>query len=180
MHSSKERQKVVREELQKIADAQYISQEVHTTVVDAYKRFYVDLLKKKEEALEREEEARKEEQLSATTDSGAVVADEKDTVQPHSAPKDIPKKKLSPQQIRGRNIKWLLNMGVLMLLIGGLVLATSTWSSMSGWMKTGLIFLSSLLFFGLARLMVRVLKLEKTAFAFYVLGALFLPIVILS
>src|SRR5699024_3419225 len=71
-------------------------------------------------------------------------------------------------------------LGVVLLLIGGLVLATSTWETLANWMKAGLIALVSLLFFGLAVFTMRVLKIEKTAFAFYVLGGLFLPIAILS
>ncbi|WLD91716.1 hypothetical protein [Alkalihalobacillus sp. AL-G] len=61
-----------------------------------------------------------------------------------------------------------------------MVLAASTWETLDNWMKTGLLALVSILFFGLAYFTKKVLKIEKTAFAFHVLGSLFLPIVILS
>src|SRR5699024_12506551 len=61
-----------------------------------------------------------------------------------------------------------------------LVLATSTLDTLHSWVKAGLIVMISLFFVGLAYFSERVLKIEKTAFAFYVLGSLFLPIVMIS
>ena len=90
------------------------------------------------------------------------------------------KKKLTPEEIRERNITWLLNIGVIFLLIGGLFVATSNWESMTSFMKSGSIAVVALLFYGTAFLTRKVLKIEKTAFAFSVLGSLFLPIFILS
>lgn len=177
MQSSEDRQRIVRQELEKITKEKYITPEMYTAVVDAHQQFYDDIEKRREAAW------KKEQKLSAVTNTRAVAAGKEEIIHSHpssSSEEGIQKQKLTPQQIRERNIKWLLNLGVLMLLIGGLVLATSTWSSMPGWMKTGFLFLSSVLFFGLAQFMIRVVKLEKTAFAFYVLSALFLPIVILS
>ncbi|MDY0395073.1 hypothetical protein RWE15_12410 [Virgibacillus halophilus] len=60
------------------------------------------------------------------------------------------------------------------------MLATSTWDTLNSLMKVVLITFVSVLFYGLAYVTERMLKIEKTAFAFYVLGSLFLPIVILS
>lgn len=91
-----------------------------------------------------------------------------------------PVKKLTKEQIRERNISWLLNIGVIFLLIGGLFVATSNWETMSNVMKSSSIALVSLLFYGFAYLSAKVLKIEKTAFAFTVLGSLFLPIYVLS
>ncbi|MFD1362408.1 hypothetical protein [Lentibacillus salinarum] len=160
------RQRIVREELEQLEDAQYISSDIHRQVVAAHDQYYVDLEQQEADA----EKARQDMEIPVEDSS-------------HELPKTEPvkeKKRLSPQEVRERNITWSLNLGVVMLLIGGLVLATSTWETLANWMKSGLITLVSVLFFGLAFVTMRVLKIEKTAFAFYVLGALFLPIAILS
>lgn len=88
------------------------------------------------------------------------------------------KPKLTDQEIRNRNITWSLSIGVMILLIGGAVLATSTWDVMEDWMKTGMIalFVGSFFALSLAYVTGHLLKVSRTAFAFYVLGALFLPI----
>ncbi|TFJ93181.1 hypothetical protein [Lentibacillus salicampi] len=160
------KQRIVKEELEKLEKAEYISSDVHTQVVEAHDQYYADLEQKEAEAAKEgpDREAQIEEQ-------------------PHEVQEKKPikeKKTLSPKELRERNITWSLNLGVVLLLIGGLVLATSTWETLANWMKSGMIALVSLLFFGLAVFTERMLKIEKTAFAFYVLGALFLPIAILS
>ncbi|MDQ0482650.1 hypothetical protein [Guptibacillus hwajinpoensis] len=86
----------------------------------------------------------------------------------------------SPQELRDRNLTWILVIGVVFLLLGALVLATSTWDVMTSAMKTALIGGISAVFFGISWLSGHKLKIEKTAFAFLILGSLFLPIVVLS
>ncbi|MTW85708.1 hypothetical protein F3157_08540 [Virgibacillus dakarensis] len=161
------RQQIVKEELKQLEEAQYISPELYTQVVEAHNQYYADL-----EAREAETFAEMQEAELFDTDVPLEKLPEKEPV--------IEKKVLSPQEIRERNITWSLNLGVVLLLIGGLVLATSTWETLANWMKSGLIALVSLLFFGLALFTMRILKIKKTAFAFHVLGGLFLPITILS
>lgn len=73
-------------------------------------------------------------------------------------PKKV-KKTLSPQEVRERNITWSLVLGVVLLLIGELVLATSTWDTLTDWKKTGMITFVSVVFFGLAYFTRRVLKI---------------------
>ena len=166
--SAKVRQKIVKEELEQLKKDEYISENVFNEVIDAQHQYYTSVAKEK--ALE----------LSKRNQSSIKV--DLKTVKPvtsHQEPKKE-KKILSPQEVRERNITWSLNLGVILLLIGGLVLATSTWDTLNNWMKTGLIGLVSVFFFGLAYFSERILKIEKTAFAFHVLGSLFLPIVILS
>lgn len=94
----------------------------------------------------------------------------------------IPKEKapISKEKVRERNITWFLNIGVIMVLTSGLTLATSNWTNMSDWFKVTLIGLVSVFFYGLAFLSIRYLKINRTGFAFVVLGSLFLPIFILS
>ncbi|WP_106495729.1 hypothetical protein [Lentibacillus sp. Marseille-P4043] len=164
---NKSRQRIVKEELKQLEDAQYIPSEVYTQVVEAHDQYYTDLE-------QREAEASAQMQNTVTTEKASPIETE-----PKKEPV-VAKKTLSPQEIRERNITWSLNLGVVLLLIGGLVLATSTWETLDNWMKSGLIALVSVLFFGLALFTKHILKIEKTAFAFYVLGSLFLPIAILS
>lgn len=161
------KKRVLEEELAQLEKKAYISTEVYQAVMVAHNQFYRDMKAKEYAAQQKQQEATKEPverptALSETTEAVQI------------------KKKLSAQEIRERNITWSLNLGVILLLIGGLVLATSTWDTLANWAKTGLIGLVSLLFFGLAYFTRHVLKIEKTGFAFYVLGSLFLPIVILS
>ncbi|CRK83714.1 hypothetical protein BN000_03705 [Neobacillus massiliamazoniensis] len=94
-------------------------------------------------------------------------------------PKKV-KKTLTMEEVRERNITWSLNIGVIFLLIGGLFVATSNWESLTSMMKSGFIAIVALLFYVLALITKKVLHIEKTAFAFNVLGSLFLPIFILS
>src|SRR5699024_11492869 len=87
------------------------------------------------------------------------------------------KKRLSEQEIRDRNITWSLSIAVILLIIGGIALATNTWDIMSNWMKTGMIALVAGLFFGLAFVTERMLNIKKNAYAFYVLCSFFFSIV---
>src|SRR5690606_3893352 len=110
----------------------------------------------------------------------AVKAEKENSQKPVQPVKNKKKKKLSQEEVRERNISWLLNIGVILLLIGGLFVATSNWATMSNFMKSASIAVVSLLFYGFAFISGKVLKIERTSFAFIVLGSLFLPIFILS
>lgn len=90
------------------------------------------------------------------------------------------KKAISSERSRERNITWLLNLGVILLLLGGLFVATSNWDRLADLTKAGLIAAIALLFFGSGLLAEKVFNIKKTAFAFIVLGSLFLPIFLLS
>lgn len=170
--SPEERRQVVEEEMIRLKREDYISDDVYETVTDAERRFY-NAIVEKNEAMRSEAKA---EQIDMSPHVEAKAKIEEEAEQ-----KPLKEKKqLSAKEVRERNITWLLNLGVILLLIGGLVLATSTWDVMSNWAKTGLIALVAVLFFGLAYFTRRVLKIEKTGFAFHILGSLFLPIVILS
>ncbi|WP_420851777.1 hypothetical protein [Oceanobacillus jeddahense] len=84
------------------------------------------------------------------------------------------------EQIRERNITWLLILGVSFLLISGLVVATSTWDQMGAMLKVATLLGVSIFFLALSGLSSRFLKIEKTAFAFLTLGSLLLPIAIIG
>ncbi|WP_409270167.1 hypothetical protein V1499_12045 [Neobacillus sp. SCS-31] len=177
-----EARRIFRRELFNMKEKGYLKPEIMDEVANAHFQYHQDLL---------EEDRKREEALQAR------LAHQEPVIQPPSVPilesssplKHVPKppgmpkkpkKVLTNEQMRERNISWLLNIGVIFLLVGGLFVATSNWETMSPGMKSSAIALVSLLFYGFAYLSSRILKIEKTAFAFIVLGSLFLPIFVLS
>ncbi|GAA4071779.1 hypothetical protein [Amphibacillus indicireducens] len=94
-------------------------------------------------------------------------------------PKPV-KKARSGEEVRERNITWLLVLGVLFLLISGLVVATSTWDQMGAVLKVVILLSVAIFFLGLSELSSRLLKIKKTTFAFLTLGSLLLPIAIIG
>jgi hypothetical protein len=160
---SDERIRIFRKELLTLEKEGYLPENIVETVAKAHHLYYIDLL--------QTEAAQQATSIKVEPLKQEKVANKK--------PQKI-KRKLAPEEIRERNITWSLNIGVIFLLIGGLFVATSNWQTMSSFMKSGLIALVAILFFGLAFLTKKVLHIEKTAFAFTVLGSLFLPIFILS
>ncbi|WP_235192303.1 hypothetical protein [Cytobacillus firmus] len=157
--TEKYHQNIFQVELTKLKEKDYISSEHYQITMKAHYQYYQDL-----EELKREH----------------IKAAKEISQKPIQQAKKIEKKKLSQEEIRERNISWLLNIGVILLLIGGLFVATSNWATMSNFMKSASIAVVSLLFYGFAFISGKVLKIERTSFAFIVLGSLFLPIFILS
>ncbi|MCT1902151.1 hypothetical protein [Oceanobacillus sojae] len=102
---------------------------------------------------------------------------QEESVQKKEKPAREPK---TAEQIRERNITWLLILGVSFLLISGLVVATSTWDQMGALLKVITLIGVSVFFLALSGLSSRFLKIEKTAFAFLTLGSLLLPIAIIG
>ncbi|MDF2040075.1 hypothetical protein P2R12_24325 [Cytobacillus oceanisediminis] len=160
--TEKYQQNIFQFELTKLKEKDYISSEHYEITLKAHHQYYQDL-----------------EELKQVQVNAAKAAEEirQKSIQP--AKKTV-KKKLSQEEVRERNISWLLNVGVILLLIGGLFVATSNWDKMSNFMKSASIAVVSLIFYGFAFISGRVLKIERTSFAFIVLGSLFLPIFILS
>ncbi|WHY65284.1 hypothetical protein [Neobacillus sp. SuZ13] len=155
-----EQRKIFRKELYTLREGGYLSEAIVDTVARAHHQYHLDL---------NEMEAKP-----------SVHENVKQVHTPIPKKTTIVKKTRTPEEIRERNITWLLNIGVIFLLIGGLFVATSNWESMTSFMKSGSIAIVAILFYGIAFLTKKVLKIEKTAFAFSVLGSLFLPIFILS
>ena len=83
------------------------------------------------------------------------------------------------EQTRQRNITAVLISGVVLLLLGGMIFATSNWGDFSDWGKVGLIACIAILFTGIS-LAANKIGIRQTGFAFLVLGSLFLPITIVS
>lgn len=167
--SRDERKKIVQDELFLLKEDQYISSHTYQDVLKAHQKFYDDL-------------AAREKLIEKIPETQTKPLTPKLQQQPKKLKPVVPKqiKIKTEEQIRERNITWLLNLGVILLLIGGLYVATSNWATMSNLTKAGSIGLISILFYGIAYVSKRVLRINKTAFAFIVLGSLFLPIFLLS
>lgn len=161
------RRQIMKEELKKLKENKSISTDTYESILQAYEAYYIESTSKPVAEVAKPSVPKP---IKAVKDKGLLKETENKKA----------KKILTSQEIRDRNIKWALNLGVILLLIGGLVLATSAWDMLGNWMRTSMIGFVSLLSFGLAYFTDRILKIDKTAFAFHVLGALFLPIVILS
>ncbi|MEH7075328.1 hypothetical protein [Neobacillus drentensis] len=164
MESNKreENRRIFRKELFTLREEGYLSEAIVDRVARAHHQYHLDLFEMENKTPVNE--------ITEIVPISAPI--------PSKPPKV--KKTLTPEQIRERNITWLLNIGVIFLLIGGLFVATSNWESMTNIMKSGSIAIVALLFYGIALITKKILKIEKTAFAFSVLGSLFLPIFILS
>ncbi|MGV2938947.1 hypothetical protein AB5I83_05100 [Mesobacillus sp. LC4] len=175
-HTPKEeRRRIFRNELYHLKELGYVTGEEYKNVSEAHNEYFLDLMAKE----------RQEKELAARTKKNDSVAF--DDQPAASIPMKVNRKnqpivrpKKSAEEIRERNISWSLSLGVIMLLIGGLFVATSNWETMTPFMKTGSIALVSGLFYGIAYMSYKVLKIDKTAFAFVILGSLFLPIFTLS
>lgn len=79
-----------------------------------------------------------------------------------------------------RNITLVLSLGIILILLAGIILATSTWRMMSNSTKTIALLMVSILFFVMSSITEKKLKIAKTSFAFWILGNLFLPVILLS
>ncbi|PLR78538.1 hypothetical protein CU633_04730 [Bacillus sp. V3-13] len=165
-----ERKKIFQKELWLLKNKEYIAPDEYTRISNAHIQYYADL------AIEKQTEQVEAETDTIQTEATIETADPVKAVQ---VKKQVTKKR-NAEEIRERNITWSLNLGVILLLIGGLFVATSNWETMAPWMKSGSIALVSLLFYVIAYISIRILRINQTGFAFMVLGSLFLPIFILS
>ncbi|MYL50037.1 hypothetical protein GLV98_11110 [Halobacillus litoralis] len=164
--SKEEKQKVFREQLNHLKENGYITDQEFSRLMQAQGAYLADY-------------------ESPETSQGI----EKEEVQPESVrqpkpapkPKPVKKKKArTPEQIRERNITWTLILGVSILLITGLIVATSQWDQMGAATKVVSISCVSLFFFALSYGTGRFLKIKQTAFAFLTLGSLLIPIIIVA
>ena len=182
---------IIEERLKELLKRSFISQETYDQIVEAQLRYQQsmseeDIQVDKRHASTVEGDHTAAEQFvhqditPAQKEQDPVATVSKQGASVNSEGQQPKKRKLSAEEIRERNITWLLGIGVVCLLIAGTFLATSTWYMLPDIMKTLLLTVVAGLFFGLAILTDKVLKIRKTGFAFYILGALFLPIVILS
>ena len=73
----------------------------------------------------------------------------------------------------------ILILGVVFVVLAGIIFSTTTWESLSDIAKTIIIFSVSALFFCVSTLAEKVMHLNKTSTAFYILGSIFLPLTII-
>ncbi|WP_181349297.1 SCO7613 C-terminal domain-containing membrane protein [Thalassobacillus sp. CUG 92003] len=154
-----ERNEIFRSELKRLQQADYITDGEYDHISSVYQTYVMDQLAIKEEV--QRERIKEEAEKSS---------------EPSREPVKKVKKQRSPEQIRERNITWSLILGVVLLLIGGLTVATSSWEQMGPVSKVVSIFFVAVFFIGLSGITSNVLKIEKTAFAFLTLGSLLIPI----
>ncbi|SDK27895.1 hypothetical protein [Sediminibacillus albus] len=158
--SRKQREAIVKEEMVKMRKEGWMSAEHYQVFLDAYNGYLDNGNEQRTDSL-------------STNQSPKQKRPAKDKV-----PKQ--KKRLTAEQIRERNITWSLILGVIFLLIGGLVVATSTWDQLGAVMKVFSILFVSVFFLALSGISSRLLRIEKTAFAFLVLGGLLIPIAVIA
>ncbi len=165
------RKTIFTEELEKLKDHQYLDQADYEKVAGAYDQYFASVL-----------EQRKEEEIRLAQLRQKKQAEAKRLEEERREQLRLKKeaKKLNPEQVRERNISLSLISGVILLLLGGLVYATSTWENMNHIMKVLSIGGVSLLFFGISYVSKRYLKIEKTSFAFLTLASLLIPVTFLG
>lgn len=112
---------------------------------------------------------------------GSVAQEEKIAKTMESAVKkeDRAVKERSTEEVRERNLSVVLSLGVIFLLLGGLVLATTNWFMLGSVTKVLLILSISGLFGGMGFVSHK-LKIKQTSFAFVSLAFLFLPVTAIS
>lgn len=74
----------------------------------------------------------------------------------------------------------LLISGVILIVLAGVIFATTSWEKLGATLKVSLLSLSSMLFFGASILAHKKFGLKQTGVAFYSLGSVFLPVSVLA
>lgn len=87
---------------------------------------------------------------------------------------------VNPEKQGISTINIMLIIGALLIIIAGLIFATTTWDVLSNGARAAVIFSFSAVFFAASSLCERKLHLKKTGILFYTLGSFFLPITLLA
>lgn len=74
----------------------------------------------------------------------------------------------------------MLILGAMLIIISGLIFATTTWRFLSGGVRAAVILSFSAIFFAVSAVSERKLGLKKTGLLFYTLGSVFLPTTIIA
>ncbi|WP_110926228.1 hypothetical protein [Bacillus massiliglaciei] len=194
------RREIFQEELHHLKEKKLIKKSEYIRISSSYDREYNQRLSEKERAA-REREIKLQPQVKAQEPSPQLPPEPAQAVsggleaglkneerrsegeegkqEPREPLPKAPVKRTNPADRRERNIGAILVTGVILLLIGGILLATSSWGSMNAILKVFCISLVSVFFAGMAFLSMK-LKIRQTSFAFMTLASLFFPIAILS
>ncbi|WP_226035542.1 hypothetical protein [Aquibacillus saliphilus] len=165
--SQEEREQLVRKEFEELNRFNYINDKDYQFLLKSYQKL---LVRRKKETSQAE----------FLLDGKNEVVSNVEIKKQSQPKKEKRKKQLSMEQIRERNISWSLILGVVLMLIGGLVLATSNWEQMGPGLRVFAISCVAIIFLMLSGISSKFLKIEKTAFAFLTLGSLLIPIVIVA
>jgi hypothetical protein len=85
-----------------------------------------------------------------------------------------------PAKHKEFSLALLFTIGISLILLSSIILIVSTWNAMSDNSKMISIIIFDLAFFATAFVVQKYLKLSKTSFAFWNLGVLFLPVIIIA
>lgn len=160
------------QKLQDLFAQGYISKETYGSVLTGYRTKRIG-----DASAQAKKASPPEQQTAAATEQMQVLR--KPAMTSHASVSPKPIKQKTPEQIRERNLTIILVLGIIMLFFGGLYLGTSNWGNFSSLGKVLLISLIPFLFAGLSYTSYKV-AIPQTAFAFLMLAALFVPIVIFS
>lgn len=180
MKNLEEKKKIFNEELDVLLKNKYIKKYEADKVKQGYAKYYQEQLETTGREQEQELIRVNEQELEDKIDDQYSVKKEKVVERKVVAKVDKPKKVLTPEQVREKNITTILMIGVFLFLLGGIVLATNSWENMSGLMKSLSVGLISVIFYGLSWFSKNKLKINQTAYSFLILGSTFIPITILS
>lgn len=117
----------------------------------------------------------------AAEETAAEPAETAETVQPPAFPypqavhEPVPAERIG-QNVHISAISVMLSVGTALIIIAGLIFVRSAWDTMGSFGKLLTLAAGSGLFFGASALARRAWSLERTAMAFFTLGAVFLPI----
>lgn len=177
------------QELEEIRKKKLISDKEYIRISDAYDRHVLEAIQRREEEVRLREEQEHSLQPDFRLDQNLIKTDtfewpaelkiQKETASAKGKKKVAMKLEKTSEQLRERNISIVLITGVIFLLFGGLIWATSTWGILNVILKVVCISLVSI-FFSINAWIAFKLKIKQTAFAFLTLASLFLPIAILS
>lgn len=90
------------------------------------------------------------------------------------------KRELTKEEKESRRMRNILGLGVGLVVIAGIVFATSTWDTLSGNVKTLILVFAAVLFFLISFLAERKLNLRVSGMMYYMLSNVFLAVAILS
>ena len=87
---------------------------------------------------------------------------------------------LKEKNMKERKITWILSTGVILVLLAAVVFMVSTWAMIPNFVKTLVLVATAGVFYAAGGVSKKILNLEKTSFAFTILGNLYLPISLVS
>lgn len=183
--SNEQKKKIFIQELEILREKRLIPKTDFIRISNAYERHLQQIIQMEAQAHQLRREEEHKELLANVTekewDKGVTlnVNPELSSQDSENKKKILAKVEKTPEQIRERNISIVLIIGVIFLLFGGLIWATSTWGNLNAILKVICIGIVSVFFAGNAFIAFK-LKIKQTAFAFLTLASLFIPITILS